>query len=70
MRSLLCLGRLIALFGIERSSALLGMERDIEKYLNYLIANQDFFQQAISTIRWRVAIEQVELNREQEEREC
>lgn len=55
---------------MERSIALLGMERDIEKYLNYLIANQNLFQQTISTIRRMVAIEQVELNREQEEREC
>ncbi|MEG4502657.1 hypothetical protein QUA81_04870 [Microcoleus sp. F6_B4] len=41
----------------------------IEKYLNYLIANQYLFQQTISTIRGMVAIEQVELKREQEERE-
>jgi hypothetical protein len=33
----------ISHFGIERSIALLGMERDIEKYLNYPIANQDLF---------------------------
>ncbi|WP_333242529.1 MULTISPECIES: hypothetical protein [unclassified Microcoleus] len=45
------------------------MERDIEKYLNYLIANQDFFQQTTSTICGMVEIEQVELNREQQERE-
>ncbi|MEG4486123.1 MULTISPECIES: hypothetical protein [unclassified Microcoleus] len=70
MPSLLCLGRSIALFGIERSIALLGMERDIEKYLNYLIANQDLFQQTTSTICGMVAIAQVELNREQQEREC
>ena len=44
-------------------------QSQIEKYLNYLIANQDLFQQTISTIRGRVEIEQVELNREQEERE-
>jgi hypothetical protein len=50
-------------FGIERSIALLGMERDIEKYLNYPIANQDLFQQTTSTIRGIVEIEQVELNR-------
>jgi hypothetical protein len=53
----------ISHFGIERSIALLGMERDIEKYLNYLIANQDLFQQTRSTIRGMVEIEQVELNR-------
>lgn len=45
------------------------MERDIEKYLNYLIANQDLFQQTTSTICGMVAIEQVKLKREQEERE-
>jgi hypothetical protein len=39
------------------------MERDIEKYLNYPIANQDLFQQTTSTIRGMVEIEQVELNR-------
>ena len=50
-------------FGIERSIALLGMERDIEKYLNYPIANQDLFQQTVSTIGGMVEIEQVELNR-------
>ena len=44
-------------------------QSQIEKYLNYLIANQDLFQQTISTIRGMVEIEQVELNREQEERE-
>jgi len=46
-----------------RSIALLGMERDIEKYLNYPIANQYLFQQTTSTIRGMVEIEQVELNR-------
>jgi len=46
-----------------RSIALLGMERDIEKYLNYPIANQDLFQQTTSTIRGIVELEQVELNR-------
>jgi hypothetical protein len=50
-------------FGMGRSIALLGMERDIEKYLNYPIANQDLFQQTTSTIRGMVEIEQVELNR-------
>ncbi|WP_190274335.1 hypothetical protein [Oscillatoria nigro-viridis] len=44
-------------------------QSQIEKFLNYLIANQDLFQQTISTIRGMVAIEQVELKREQEERE-
>jgi len=53
----------ISHFGIERSIALLGMEREIEKYLNYPIANQDLFQQTTSTIRRMVEIEQVELNR-------
>jgi hypothetical protein len=53
----------ISHFGIERSIALLGMERDIEKYLNYPIANQDLFQQTTSTICGMVEIEQVELNR-------
>jgi len=48
---------------MERSIALLGMERDIEKYLHYPIANQDLFQPTISTIRGMVEIEQVELNR-------
>ncbi|MEG5039337.1 MULTISPECIES: hypothetical protein [unclassified Microcoleus] len=45
-------------------------QNQVEKYLNYLIANQDLFQQTTSTIRGMVAIEQVELNREHEEREC
>jgi hypothetical protein len=45
------------------------MERDMEKYLNYPITNQDLFQPTISTIRGMVEIEQVELNREEEERE-
>jgi hypothetical protein len=40
------------------------MERDMEKYLNYPIANQDLFQQTISTICGMVEIEQVELKRE------
>ncbi|MEG4441285.1 hypothetical protein QUB47_03665 [Microcoleus sp. AT9_B5] len=44
-------------------------QSQVEQYLNYLIANQDLFQQTISTIRRMVAIEQVELKREQEERE-
>jgi hypothetical protein len=43
-------------------------QSQIEKYLNYLIANQDLFQPTISTIRGMVEIEQVELNRVQEER--
>jgi hypothetical protein len=38
-------------------------QSQIEKYLNYLIPNQDLFQQTISTIRGMVEIEQVELNR-------
>ncbi|MEG4304787.1 hypothetical protein [Microcoleus sp. D3_18a_C4] len=46
-----------------------GMERDIEKFLNYLIPNQDLFQQTTSTICGMVAIAQVELKREQEQRE-
>ncbi|MEG5057781.1 hypothetical protein QUB60_22025 [Microcoleus sp. A2-C5] len=37
----------------------------IQKYLNYLIANQDLFQQTISRISSMVAIEQVELDAEQ-----
>ena len=37
-------------------------QSQIEKYLNYLIANQYLFQQTISTIRRMVEIEQVELN--------
>jgi hypothetical protein len=53
----------ISHFGIERSIALLGIERDIEKYLNYPIANQDLFQQTTSTICGMVEIEQVELSR-------
>ncbi len=51
------------IFGMGRSIALLGMERDIEKYLNYPIANQDLFQQTTSTIGGMVEIEQVEFNR-------
>ena len=38
-------------------------QSQIEKYLNYPIANQDLFQQTTSTIRGIVEIEQVELNR-------
>ena len=56
-------------FGIERTITLLGMERALEKYLNYPMANQDLFQQTTSTIRGMVELEEVELNREQEERE-
>jgi hypothetical protein len=48
---------------MRRSIALLGMQRDIEKYLNYPIANQDLFQPTTSTIRGRVELEQVELHR-------
>jgi len=44
-------------------------QRQIEIDLNYLIASQDLFQQSISTVRGMVEIEQVELDREQEERE-
>ncbi|MGL5065672.1 MAG: hypothetical protein ACRC62_37355 [Microcoleus sp.] len=44
-------------------------QSQIQKYLNYLVANQDLFQQAISTIRGMVEIEQAELSREQGERE-
>ncbi|MEG4519918.1 MULTISPECIES: hypothetical protein [unclassified Microcoleus] len=44
-------------------------QRQIEIDLNYLIASQDFFQQSISTVRGMVEIEQVELDREQEDRE-
>lgn len=44
-------------------------QSQIQKYLNYLMANQDLFQQTISTIRGMVEIEQVELSREQAERE-
>ncbi len=44
-------------------------QSQIEKYLNYLMANQDFFQQTISTIRGMVEIEQVDFDREQEENE-
>ncbi len=40
-------------------------QSQIEKYLNYLMANQDLFQQTISTIRGMVEIEQVELDAEQ-----
>jgi len=55
------------IFGMGRSIALLGMERDMEKYLNYPIANQDLSQQTTSTIRGMVEIEQVELNRKKRE---
>ncbi|MEZ2318534.1 MAG: hypothetical protein ACBR15_05920 [Microcoleus sp.] len=44
-------------------------QRQIEIYLNYLIASQDLFQQSISTVRGMVEIEQVEFDREKEERE-
>jgi hypothetical protein len=44
-------------------------QSQIQKYLNYLMANQDLFEQTISTIRGMVEIEQVELSREQAERE-
>jgi hypothetical protein len=44
-------------------------QSQIQKYLNYLIANQELFQQTISTIRGMVEIEQAELSREQAERE-
>ncbi len=44
-------------------------QSQIQKYLSYLMANQAFFQQTISTIRGMVEIEQVELSREQAERE-
>ncbi|MEG4346299.1 hypothetical protein QUB70_23920 [Microcoleus sp. A003_D6] len=44
-------------------------QSQIQKYLNYLMANQDFFQQTISTIRGMVEIEQAQLSREQAERE-
>ncbi|MEG4320661.1 MULTISPECIES: hypothetical protein [unclassified Microcoleus] len=44
-------------------------QSQIQKYLNYLMANQDLFQQTISTIRGMVEIEQAELSREQAERE-
>jgi len=44
-------------------------QSQIQKYLNYLMANQDFFQQTISTIRGMVAIEQAQLSGEQAERE-
>ncbi|MEG4286803.1 hypothetical protein QUB68_27085 [Microcoleus sp. A006_D1] len=40
-------------------------QSQIQKYLNYLIANQDLFQQTISRISSMVAIEQVELDAEQ-----
>ncbi|MEG4943056.1 hypothetical protein [Microcoleus sp. F4-D5] len=44
-------------------------QRQIEIDLNYLIASQDLFQQSISTVRGMVEIEQVEFDREKEERE-
>ncbi len=44
-------------------------QSQIQKYLNYLIANQDLFQQTISRISSMVAIEQVELDAEQEKDE-
>ncbi|WP_293336557.1 hypothetical protein [Microcoleus sp. CAWBG58] len=44
-------------------------QRQIEIDLNYLIASQDLFQQSISTLRGMVEIEQVEFDREKEERE-
>ena len=44
-------------------------QSQIEKYLNYLIANQDLFQQTISRISSMVAIEQAQLSGEQAERE-
>ena len=44
-------------------------QRQIEIDLNYLIASQDLFQHSISTVRGMVEIEQVELDREQEEGE-
>ncbi|MEG4227570.1 hypothetical protein QUA35_16460 [Microcoleus sp. N9_B2] len=44
-------------------------QSQIQKYLNYLIANQDLFQQTISTIRGMVEIEQVELDAQQEKNE-
>lgn len=44
-------------------------QRQIEIDLNYLIASQDLFQQSISTVRGMVEIEQVELDREQEDGE-
>jgi hypothetical protein len=43
--------------------------RQIEIDLNYLIASQNLFQQSISTVRGMVEIEQVEFDREKEERE-
>ncbi len=44
-------------------------QRQIEIDLNYLIASQDLFQQSISTVRGMVEIEQVEFDREKEQRE-
>ncbi|MEG3930225.1 MULTISPECIES: hypothetical protein [unclassified Microcoleus] len=44
-------------------------QRQIEIDLNYLIASQELFQQSISTVRGMVEIEQVELDREQEDGE-
>ncbi len=44
-------------------------QSQIQKYLNYLMANQDLFQQTISTIRGMVEIEQVELDAEQAKNE-
>ncbi|MBE9187464.1 hypothetical protein IQ270_23125 [Microcoleus sp. LEGE 07076] len=44
-------------------------QRQIEIDLNYLMASQDLFQQSISTVRGMVEIEQVEFDREKEERE-
>jgi len=43
--------------------------RQIEIDLNYLIASQNLFLQSISTVRGMVEIEQVELDRKQEDRE-
>lgn len=44
-------------------------QRQIEIDLNYLIASQDLFQQSISTVRGMVEIEQVEFDREKEDKE-
>ncbi len=44
-------------------------QRQIEIDLKYLVASQDLFQQSISTVRGMVEIEQVEFDREKEERE-
>jgi len=44
-------------------------QSQIQKYLNYLMANQDLFQQTISRISSMVAIEQVELDAEQDNNE-